>query len=142
MDNTLDTDLIEESEFDIPQRKPQKLIRETRVTNEKIEKKPYELTDADRRQKTLVDVYKGERKVPVRIAPSYAKYFGRVMRVAINGIIIAVKCDGVTVELPESFAGEVLRRMTEMDRYEMRLNKMAAVQNNIEMSPGQINFFG
>jgi hypothetical protein len=64
------------------------------------------------------------------------------MRVAINGVICSVRCDGSTVSLPESFAAEVLRRMSEMDKYDLRLNKMAQVQQNLESSPGQLNFFG
>ena len=127
-------------EFSKDSRKPQKLIKEARVNPEKVvEAKSRELDIA---QKNLVNVYKNEKKITVRVAPSYAKYFGRVMRVAINGIIVAVKCDGHSVQLPESFAAEVLRRMSEMDKYDLRLNKMARVERNFETSPGQLNFFG
>lgn len=130
-------------EFTKNSTRPQKLIKETRATAENIEKKVEARTrELDLAQKRLVNYYKEETQVPVRVAPSYARYFGRVMRVAINGISIAVRCDGNTVTLPESFAAEVLRRMSEMDKYELRLNKMASVQRNLESSPGQLNFFG
>lgn len=119
------------------------LIKEAKVSPRKPEKGVEETTiELDRKQKNLINVYKNEKKVPVRIAPSYAKYFGRVMRVSINGISIAVRCDGSTIELPESFAAEVLRRMTEMDKYENKLNKMSRYQDNLESRPGQLNFFG
>lgn len=120
--------------------KPKKLIKESRVTGEtSVEAKTLEL---DRKQKSLVQVYASEPRVPVRVAPSYARYFGRVMRVSINGISVAVKCDGRTVNLPESYAAEVLRRMSEMDQYELKLDKMSNIERNYETSPGQLNFFG
>ena len=134
---------MEELEFTKDSRKPQKLIKEQRVNVETIEKSiEYKSRALDIAQKNLVNVYKNEKKVPVRVAPSYAKYFGRVMRVAINGISIAVRCDGNTVMLPESYAAETLRRMSEMDKYDLRLNKMAKIERNLESSPGQLNFFG
>lgn len=124
-------------------RRPQKLIKETRVTPEHLDRSvEVESRKLDLAQKNLINVYKNENKVPVRVAPSYAKYFGRVMRVSINGISVAVKCDGRTVELPESYAAEVLRRMSEMDKYELRQDKMANIERNFESSPGQLNFFG
>ena len=130
-------------EFSKNTTRPQKLIKEARVNPVNIEKSVDAQTRAlDLAQKNLVNVYKNEKKVPVRVAPSYAKYFGRVMRVAINGISVAVRCDGNTVQLPESFAAEVLRRMSEMDKIELRQSKMANVTRNFETSPGQLNFFG
>jgi hypothetical protein len=139
----MDDTILEEMEFSKAPNKPQKIIKETRVRPENIEKSVEAKTrELDLAQKNLVNVYKNEKKVPVRVAPSYARYFGRVMRVAINGISVAVRCDGSTVNLPESFAAEVLRRMYEMDKYDLRLNKMARVEHNLESSPGQLNFFG
>ena len=135
-----DTEIDEFTLTDV--KRPQKTIKEVKVTPERIERE----TDAralklEIAQKKLVGVYSKEPRVPVRVAPYYARYFGRVMRVSINGISIAVKCDGNTVELPESFAAEVLRRMYEMDRYDQRQKNMAKIQNNFEASPGQLNFF-
>ena len=136
----MNDDTIISEEFSKDLRRPQKLIKESRITPEKsIEAETRKL---DLAQKNLVNVYKNEPKVPVRVAPAYAKYFGRVMRVSINGISVAVRCDGNTVQLPESFAAEVLRRMAEMDKYELRQSKMANVERNFESSPGQLNFFG
>lgn len=140
-----DTEIVND-EFSVNSnntRRPQKLIKEQRVTPEHLERSVEAQTrKLDVAQKNLVNVYKNENRVAVRIAPSYAKYFGRVMRISINGISVAVKCDGKTIELPESFAAEALRRMAEMDKYELRLNKMSDVQRNAETSPGQLNFFG
>lgn len=139
----MDNDTIYDDEFSINSKKPQKLIKESKVDvthlEQTVEAKTRKL---DLAQKNLVNIYKSEPKVPVRVAPAYAKYFGRVMRVSINGISVAVRCDGSTVQLPESFAAEVMRRMTEMDKYDLRQNKMANVQKNLESTPGQINFFG
>jgi hypothetical protein len=139
MESIKDTNIVDE--FSV--KRPQKLLKEEKIQPEHLEKSiDLDSRKLDIAQKNLVNVYKNEPKVPVRVAPAYAKYFGRVMRVALNGIIIAVKCDGNTVELPESFAAEVMRRMSEMDKSELRRQKMANVTKNIESSPGQINFFG
>ena len=136
-----DTEIMDE--FSVGSRKPQKLIKEEKIRPEHLERTvEANARKLDIAQKNLVNVYKNEPRVPVRVAPSYAKYFGRVMRVAINGISVAVRCDGKTVELPESFAAEVMRRMSEMDKYDLRRQNMANVQKNFESSPGQINFFG
>lgn len=130
-------------EFSKSSTRPQKLIKESRVNSENIERSVEAKTRLlDLAQKNLVNVYKNEKKIPVRIAPSYAKYFGRVMRVSINGISVAVRCDGNDTLLPESFAAEVMRRMKEMDKIELRSSKMADVTRNLESSPGQLNFFG
>ena len=133
-----------DEEFSKDSKPVKKLIKEQRVAVEDVSEAAMNAKTAilDRRQKSLVQVYVAEKKVPVRVAPSYARYFGRVMRVSVNGISIAIRCDGQTVEIPETFAAEVLRRMSEMDKYELRLNKMSNVTRNIEASPGQLNFFG
>lgn len=104
--------------------------------------KSYEVADADMRQKSLLQVYRNEPLVPVRIAPSYAKYFGSVMRVSINGIVVSVKCDGKTVQVPETFATEISRRMANMDAYDLKTSKMANVRENLDVTPGSLNFFG
>ena len=138
------SDTIDFQEFSKPEFKTGvKIIKEDRVNVKKPGRTLEEQTLLlDKQQKNLVSIYKNEKTVPIRVAPSYAKYFGRVMRVAINGIIVAVKCDGSTVNLPESFATEVSRRMSEMDKYENRLKGMSRYQNNFESSPGQLNLFG
>jgi hypothetical protein len=103
MESIKDTNIVDE--FSV--KRPQKLLKEEKIQPEHLEKSiDLDSRKLDIAQKNLVNVYKNEPKVPVRVAPAYAKYFGRVMRVALNGIIIAVKCDGNTVELPESFAAE------------------------------------
>lgn len=104
--------------------------------------KNYDLNVVERRQKNLLQVYRNEPLVPVRIAPSYAKYFGRVMRVGINGVVIAVRCDGKSVNIPETFAAEVYRRMANMDNYELKVSNMSNIQRNFESAPGSLNFFG
>lgn len=92
-------------------------------------------------QKTLAQIYSAQKKFPVRIAPSYAKYFGRIMRVTINGIAIAIPCNGQVFNLPAEFACECERRMREMDAYELKSRKLADVTNNYEPDMGQLNFF-
>lgn len=114
----------------------------TKAKPKNVTQKQYDVVDVDKKQKSLLQIYRGEKLVPVRIAPSYAKYFGSVMRVSINGIVISVKCDGRTVQVPETFATEIYRRMSNMDAYELKTSKMANVQQNLDVTPGSLNFFG
>lgn len=114
----------------------------TKAKPKNVTQKQYDVAEADRKQKSLLQVYRGENLVPVRIAPSYAKYFGSVMRVSINGIVVSVKCDGRTVQVPETFATEIYRRMANMDAYDLKTSKMANVQQNLDVTPGSLNFFG
>lgn len=100
-----------------------------------------EMLKLDTRQKTLLEKYKAEKKVPVRIAPSYAKYFGKIMRMSINGIAVAVPCNGQTIELPASFAAEAYARMAYQDGLENRRLKMSNYEANFERRPGDISFF-
>lgn len=97
--------------------------------------------DLDVRQKTLAQVYSAQKKYTVRIAPSYAKHFGNIMRVIINGIAIAVRCDGGNYNLPEEYAAEVERRMRAVDEMDMKSRKMGDIKNNYEPDIGHLNFF-
>ena len=125
--------------------KPTKTIKESRIGPEPIAKQKsieQATLELDRKQKNLVNVYKNEPQIAVSVAPSYAKYFGRVMRVALNGVVISVRCDGNTVKVPESFAAEIHARMQRINEQELRAQKMSKVSSNFETSPGSINFFG
>ena len=125
--------------------KPTKTIKESRIDPEPLAKQKsieQATLELDRKQKNLVNVYKNEPQIAVSVAPSYAKYFGRVMRVALNGVVISVRCDGNTVKVPESFAAEIHARMQRINEQELRAQKMSKVSSNFETSPGSINFFG
>jgi hypothetical protein len=98
------------------------------------------MAEVEKKQRNLLEKYKAQPKVNVRVAPSYAKYFGKMMRVSINGISVTVPCDGQSVALPKTFAAEVERRMAAMDKYENKQQRMANIQNNFESSPGQLTF--
>lgn len=95
----------------------------------------------DVRQKGLVPYYKAEKRIPVRIAPSYANHFGKVMRIGINGIIVAVRCDGSVQHLPASFAAVAFERMAHVDGAANRRHRMADVTGNFERQPRQLDFF-
>lgn len=125
--------------------KPNKTIKESRIDPEPIAKQKtieQETLELDIRQKNLVNVYKSEPQIAVTVAPSYAKYFGRIMRVALNGVSVAVPCNGSSVKVPESFAAEIHARMQKINEQELRAQKMSSVSSNLETSPGSINFFG
>jgi hypothetical protein len=101
----------------------------------------HEMLKREIAQKTLAQIYSTQRKLPVRIAPSYAKYFGNIMRVIVNGVAVAVPCNGQTFNVPIEFACEIERRMREMDAYEMKTSKLADVARNYEPDIGRLSFF-
>lgn len=100
----------------------------------------YTAAEADKRQLTLMEVYRKEERIPVRVAPSYAKYLGKLVRIVINGIMVTIPCNGKSISIPKSFAAEIGRRMSHIDKYEMRLQRMSNISANFETSMGMLSF--
>lgn len=99
------------------------------------------LLQKDHARKKLAEVYKREPKVSVMVAPMYAPYFGKVMHVMINGISIAVPCDGRPYDIPKSFAGEVFRRINSINDQQSKAKRYSDVNANIEGAPGELALF-
>lgn len=78
--------------------------------------------------------------VPVTLAPTYRHPFGKVMCVRLNGMAIYIPCDGKTYKIPAPFAAIVHARRRAFDEQELRQEQMAAVTNNHEQFPGQLQF--
>lgn len=93
---------------------------------------------AEEKRKQLVKEYTAEPRVPIVLAPQYAAHFGNVMRVTINGISIAVRVDGSTQKVPQTFADEIHRRRRTVDKMLMRLKRMANIPKNAEQTPGEL----
>jgi hypothetical protein len=72
------------------------------------------------RLSVLAREYAQEPKKPVSLAPFYAAYLGKVVRVSLNGISVFIPCNGRTYEVPESFAAELKGRVY---RVNQSLNK-------------------
>lgn len=96
------------------------------------------LIAAQNRRLAVVKKYQNEPQREVIIAPSYAKYWGKVMTVTINGAQIAVPCNGKPIKVPETYACEIDRRRQEADRIEQLSMNLADVQHNQDHadSPG------
>lgn len=100
------------------------------------------LRENEQKKKALHKRYSAEKKVPVTLAPSYANHFGKVMYVTINGISVAVPVNGMTYEIPETFAAEVHRRRLAVDAIERKQKAMADISKNFDgRSPGQLPLF-
>ena len=95
----------------------------------------------DHARKKLAEVYKREPKVSVMVAPMYAPYFGKVMHVMVNGISVAVPCDGRPYDIPQTFAGEVLRRINAINDQQSKAKRYSDVNANIEGAPGELALF-
>ena len=99
------------------------------------------LLQKDHARKKLAEVYKREPKVSVMVAPMYAPYFGKVMHVMVNGISVAVPCDGRPYDIPQTFAGEVLRRINAINDQQSKAKRYSDVNANIEGAPGELALF-
>jgi len=97
--------------------------------------------DDIQRRKELQKYYNSERKVIVNLSPMYAPYFGKTMPLCLNNCYVYVPVDGYNYELPESFADIVLERRMKQDVIIKRQLGMADYRNNLESSPGQLQFF-
>jgi hypothetical protein len=104
-------------------------------------KQNHSLLKKDQARKALVNVYKAEPKISVMVAPMYADYFGKVMHVMINGISIAVPCNGKPYDIPETFAAEVFRRLRAINEQQQRQKRYSDVASNVESAPGELALF-
>lgn len=99
------------------------------------------LLQKDHARKALAEEYRREPKKSVMVAPMYAPYFGKVMHVMINGCSIAVPCDGRPYDIPETFAGEVFRRINAINDQQSKAKRYSDVNSNIEGAPGELALF-
>lgn len=95
----------------------------------------------DMARKKLAHVYNKEPKVSVMVAPMYAAHFGRVMHVSINGISVAVPCNGMPYSIPKTFAEEVHRRLRAVNEAELKSKRFADVASNVERAPGELALY-
>lgn len=95
----------------------------------------------DMARKRLAHRYSQEPKRSVMVAPMYAPYFGKVMHVSINGISIAVPCDGQPYNIPKTFAEEVYRRLRAVNEAELKSKRFANVAANVERAPGELALY-
>ena len=96
---------------------------------------------AESQRRELLKVYKAEPLVSVNVSPLYAPYFGRTMRVMINGISVYVKVDGSIHNVPETFADEINSRITHINRNIKRQSRLENVAENQEGSPGELELY-
>ena len=99
------------------------------------------LLQKDAARKKLAHVYSNEPKRSVMVAPMYAPYFGKVMHVMLNGISIAIPCDGQPYNIPKTFAEEVYRRLRAVNEAELKSKRFANVSANVERAPGELALY-
>jgi hypothetical protein len=95
----------------------------------------------DTARKKLAYRYNKQPKLSVMVAPMYAAYFGKVMHVMLNGISIAVPCDGMPYSIPKAFAEEVHRRLRAVNEAELKSKRFADVASNVEKAPGELALY-
>jgi len=99
------------------------------------------LIGAESRRKALLKIYKAEPLVTVNVSPLYAPYFGRTMRVMINGISVYVRVDGTNHQVPETFADEINGRIAHINRNIAKQGRLGKVSENQEGSPGELELY-
>lgn len=116
-----------------------KIVEPVPMTKEELDLQANKnLMTAEARRKMLHKVYKNEDYIGVQLAPSYAKHFGKVMSIIINGILVTVRVDGSTQRIPRTFAEELHRRRLAIDNKERMELRMAELQNQVEAQPGEL----
>jgi hypothetical protein len=99
------------------------------------------VAEKEKERKQLAVSLKKQEKVPIQISPLYQPYFGKVHTVTINGISVAIPCDGKTYMVPKTFAEEAKIRIFKQDQLIQKKNRLGDVSNNFENSPGELNLF-
>ena len=131
--------------IDEPIAAPQYIVDNTDASTSDFEATSHkvnsDVTVRDIRRKRLTSVYRDEPKVSVMVAPMYAAHFGRIMHVSLNGISVAVPCDGKPYTIPESFAAEVQSRLRAINEQQAKQKRFANVAANVERSPGELALY-
>ena len=100
-----------------------------------------QIQQADRsHREKLSRYYTEEPKDTITISPMYEPYFGKVMTVVINGITIAVPCDGGEYKIPHTFASTVHQRIMAVDEARTRADRLADIPKNRDQYPGELKF--
>lgn len=101
-----------------------------------------EMLLATNKRRELFKHYKDEEKVDMYLSPTYQPYFGKVMRVTINGISIYFPVNGSTHSVPRTFADEITARRLKVDEIITKQAKMADIPVNMDTAtPGDTQLF-
>ena len=66
-------------------------------------------------QSTMM-LYRGEPKVPVNIPKTFQSQFGQSLSITVNGVRVAIPCDGKTYFINETHAIHARERIAKVDR--------------------------
>lgn len=100
------------------------------------------MMEASQKRKELLKHYREEEKVELYLSPTYQPYFGRVMKVTINGNSIYFPVDGTTHAIPVTFADEITSRRMKIDEIVAKQHRMADIPVNLDTAvPGDLEIF-
>jgi len=101
-----------------------------------------EMLSATNKRRELAKYYRNEEKVDMYLSPTYQPYFGKVMRVTINGVSIYFPVNGSTHSVPKTFADEITARRLKIDEIITKQAKMADIPVNMDTAtPGDTQLF-
>lgn len=87
-------------------------------------------------RKKLYDVYDKEEKVLVTVSPFYAPFLGNNVMISVQGISVYVPANGQPFKIPKTHAGLLYQSIAQIDARQLKLNRMANVQQNFEPTAG------
>lgn len=119
--------------------KSEEIVEAPDVTS-KTPTKLANINTRESRRKKLVEIYKGEDKVPVTVSPFYAPYLGKVVPVLVNGIRVDIPADGRTYKINQTHAGELISKIERIDKFIARQERASDVANNFERNIGELQF--
>ena len=100
------------------------------------------MLEATSKRRELAKYYRTEEKVEIYLSPTYQPYFGKVMRVSINGVSIYFPVNGSTHAVPKTFADEITSRRMKVDEIITKQTRMADIPVNLDTAtPGDTQLF-
>lgn len=87
-------------------------------------------------RKKLFEVYDKEEKILVTVSPFYAPFLGNNVMISVQGISVYVPANGQPFKIPKTHAGLLYQSIAQIDARQLKLSRMANVQQNFEPSIG------
>lgn len=97
------------------------------------------LKQKEAKRVSLIEVYKAAEKIGVSGSPMYAPYFGKVMPISLNGILISVPLDGRRYDVPKQFADLFYTRLRSVDSDLAMQKQLSDVTKNQESFAGELD---
>lgn len=93
----------------------------------------------ERERQKMLEHYLAEEKVAVMVSPMYAPFLGKIVRCAVNTIMVEVPANGQSYQVNKTHASHIIAKIRNVDAMLARQQKAGDVQANFERSPGELH---